>query len=112
MLLHDKNSELDGFKIFLVLLGLFTTLFFFAKREAEYEAKLSANINIKQEISEDLYNMVKELKEESKKHRLNLVISKIEEISKDGSITYEEIELLKEAFQENKKIKLINQLKD
>lgn len=56
--------------------------------------------------------MVKELKEESKKHRLNLVISKIEEISKDGSITYEEIELLKEAFQENKKIKLINQLKD
>lgn len=117
MLLHDKNSELDGFKIFLVLLGLFATLFFSAlffsaKREAEYEAKLSANINIKQEISEDLYNMVKELKEESKKHRLNLVISKIEEISKDGSITYEEIKLLKEAFQENKKIKLINQLKD
>ena len=110
MLLHDKNDELDGFKIFLVLLGLFTILFFFAKREAEDEAKLSANI--KQEISEDLYNMVKELKEESKKHRLNLVISKIEEISKDGSITYEEIKLLKEAFQENKKIKLINQLKD
>ena len=72
--------------------------------EAEAEAKLSANINIKQEISEDLYYMVEELKEESKKHRLNLVISKIEEISKDGSITYEEIKLLKEAFQENKKI--------
>lgn len=46
MLLHDKNDELDGFKIFLVLLGLFTILFFFAKREAEDEAKLSANINI------------------------------------------------------------------
>ncbi len=94
---------------FYVIITLIIVLIFYASLKNS-EAKIKENTN--KELSKDLYHMVEELKEESKKHRLNLVISKIEEISKDGSITYEEIELLKEAFQENKKIKLINQLKD
>ncbi len=94
---------------FHVIITLIIVLIFYASLKNS-EVKIKENTN--KELSKDLYNMVEELKEESKKHRLNLVISKIEEISKDGSITYEEIKLLKEAFQENKKIKLINQLKD